>query len=131
MLRALGLIFIAVVVIAYLAMPKGDRSTAAATAAKVATIDKSEAAQKKRYELIQNLMNERVFAKIETPAKAPHVWVAPRFYALDFDDKQAFVGVVYAYAYDGSDPYDLVVLKDSRSGKDIGTFTKAFGLKLD
>lgn len=131
MLRALGLVFIVIIAIAYLSTHKTERGTSPAPQVQTATIDKSEAAQKKRYDLIQKLMNEEVFAKIETPAKAPHVWVAPRFYRLDFDDKQTFLGVVYAYAYDGSDPYDLIILKDSRSGKDIGTFTKAFGLKLD
>jgi hypothetical protein len=57
--------------------------------------------------------------------------VAPRFYELDFDTKQKFVGVVYAYAYDGSGDYEIVRVMDSRTNKSVGTFSKGLGLKLD
>ncbi len=53
----------------------------------------------------------------------------PSFYALDFDEKKAFVGVVHAYYYDGTGSLDVVRLIDSRTGKTIGSFSD-LGLDL-
>jgi hypothetical protein len=53
-------------------------------------------------DLIQKLIRERVFVKTDTPGSLPRVYVGPAFYGLDFDTKQQFVSVVYAYYFDGS-----------------------------
>jgi len=50
------------------------------------TIDKSPAIQAKRFALIQKLFDQGLFTKL-TQGDMPKVYVTPRFYALDFDDK--------------------------------------------
>jgi len=103
----------------------------AGMAAAQTTIDKSETKQAGREKLIKKLQTERVFHKIETPGTLPRLYVAPRFYTLDFDMKQQFVSVVYAYYFDGKKITDSVRIYDSKSGKEVGYFALPQGLKLD
>lgn len=95
-----------------------------------ATIDKSDAMQAKRRELLEKLIAQGVFQKIEVPGNLPRVWVRPAFYQLDFDTKQSFASVVYAYHFDGSNPTDSVRLFDSMSGKEVGSFAPPGGLTM-
>lgn len=98
----------------------------------VATIDKSPQMQEKRADLIEELTRLQVFAKIESPGSVPRVWVRPAFYLLDFDQKQNFVSVVYAYHFDGSSAGDFVRVIDNQTGKEIGQFNPRLGgLKLN
>jgi zinc-ribbon domain len=90
---------------------------------KAATIYKSEGMQQSRKELIGKLINDGIFQKVEVPGSLPRVWVEPRFYALDFDTKEKFVSVVYAYYFDGTDMADTVRIFDSRSGKEVGDYS--------
>jgi hypothetical protein len=50
------------------------------------------------------------------------VWVRPRFYLLNFNEKEKFVSVVYAYYFEGHDFGDAVKIVDSLSGKEVGSF---------
>lgn len=95
------------------------------------TIDKSDSMQAGRLKLMEKLRAERVFQKVEIPGNLPRLYVAPRFYTLDFDMKQKFVSVVYAYYFTGKNITDSVRIYDSRSGKEIGHFAMPSGLKLD
>lgn len=95
------------------------------------TIDKSEAKQAGRLKLMEKLGKELVFQKVEVPGNLPRLYVTPRFYTLDFDMKQSFVSVVYAYYFDGKNITDSVRIYDSKSGKEIGGFSMPGGLKLD
>lgn len=94
-----------------------------------------QAKQARRKALIEKLIREGVFQKVETPGNLPHLWVRPGFYALDFEAKSTFVAVVYAYYFDGSKFTDSVVLYDSSTGKEIGEFNPNLypngGLKLE
>lgn len=83
--------------------------------------------QEKREKLIQELIDARIFKKVEIPAKLPHLWVGPAFYALDYDAKSNFVNVVYAYYITMSPSYNIVVLYDSKTGKKIGRYSEADG----
>lgn len=94
-------------------------------------IDKSAAIQAKRKALLQKLVDLRIFTKIDMPGNLPRVHVGPAFYALDFDQKQSFVSVVYAYHFDGTNKFDLVRIFDGRTNKPIGTFSASRGLNLD
>jgi hypothetical protein len=111
----------------------GPKSVATSTpAAPVATIDKSAAMQADRKKLIEKLIGEGVFQKVEVPGTLPRLWVRPRFYAAEFDQKQSFVSVVYAYYFDGSNVTDSVRIFDSRSGKEVGSYSAVQGgLKLN
>lgn len=106
---------------------KPRRPVPAQQAAPVATIDKSPEKQAARDELIQKLIREGVFQKVEPGSSIPSVWVTPAFYLLDFETKQKFISVVYAYYFDGSDKLASVRLKDSKTGKEVGMYSIAYG----
>jgi hypothetical protein len=107
------------------AKPQSEQSTAAG-----AEIDKSDAAQEQRHALIQKLIDNGVFQKHGVPGNTPRVWVRPAFYELDFEEKQKFVSVVYAYYHDGLDSMDMVIVYDANNNKSVGTFTTA-GLRMN
>lgn len=95
------------------------------------TVDRSEAAQKQRLDLIQHFIREGVIEKVETPGTTPRVIVLPAFYLVKFETKQTCASVIWCYYFDGSDPYESVNFYDSRSGKQIGYYTPLSGLTLD
>lgn len=99
------------------------------SATPAATIDRSPEMQVKRRALIQKLIKEDIFQKVEVPGSLPRVWVRPRFYSANFDEKQSFLGVVYAYHFDRREIGNVVRIFDSLSGKEIGNFTST-GLSL-
>lgn len=136
-LRGLVSIIAIVFVVAIIGAVVGGRTdggpkSIASRPAQVATIDKSAAMQADRKKLIEKLIGEGVFQKVETPGTLPRLWVRPRFYAAEFDQKQSFVSVVYAYYFDGSNETDSVRIFDSRSGKEVGSYSAVQGgLKLN
>jgi len=88
--------------------------------------------QADRKAFIQKLQKKGVFQKVEVPGNLPHLWVKPVFYTLDFDTKSKFVNVVYAYYITQNPKYNIVVLYDSHSGKEIGKYADVYGgLKLN
>ena len=93
-----------------------------------------------RLAFIQKLTARGLFTTVEQPADLPHVWVTPAFRALDYQTQNKFLGVVFAYYYAGTsgpknplrDYSRIVVLKDSQTGKRIGTFSRvSAGLEYD
>ena len=95
------------------------------------SIDKSPEKQAARKRLIEKLISEGVFQKVDTMGgNLPKAYVRPAFYNLDFETKQQFVSVVYAYYFNGSNISDLVILRDSRGGKDVGDYAPSRGLKM-
>ena len=94
-------------------------------------VDRTPAKQKERWAFIEKMVRQGVASKVECPGSVARMWVGPVFYRLDFDDKQTFVSVVYAYYYDGSRDEDFVKLLDSKSGNEVGTFARwQGGLKM-
>ena len=76
--------------------------------------------------MMAKLVKEGAFTKIEDRGEGlVRVWTGPAFDGLQFQTKQSFVGVVYAYYFDGSSFSDAVILHDGRSGKRIGEMTEA------
>ena len=86
--------------------------------------------QPKRKRFIQKLISQGVFSKVEMPGNLPHLWVRPVFYSLDYETKKQFVNVVWAYYKTENPRWHIVILKDSRTGKRIGSYSR-FGLDLD
>lgn len=86
--------------------------------------------QQKRENLIRKMMEQGIFYKTEITGTLPKLWVAPGFYGLAFDDKQKFVSVVAAYYLAQSPRWNIIVLKDSRTGKRVGQFDER-GLRLE
>lgn len=93
----------------------------------VPAADLSPAKQQERKALIDRLISEGVFYKVEQPATLPHVWVTPLFRAMDYDFKQNAVSVVYLYYQ----PANMVVLKDSLTGERIGSYSPDLGLSIE
>lgn len=91
-----------------------------------------EATQAAREEFIDKLIERKIFTKVTTGVTVPKVWVGPGFYAIDFETKQKFVEVAFAYFACGEQPEVTVVkLLNSMDGKEVGTYDDAFGLQLD
>jgi len=85
--------------------------------------------QKQRKAYIQKAISLGIIKKIDQPATLPHMWVTPIWQEMDFDDKANIAGVVFGYYYIDSDGrIDLVRIRDSKTGKDIGTYAKDHGL---
>ena len=92
-------------------------------------IDVSPEMQAKRKNAIEKLIRKGVFYKIEIPGSLPRVYVGDLFYMAEIDQKRLFISIVYAY-YNTNDPsMDVVGIRDSRTGKEIGTFSE-YGLNL-
>lgn len=93
-----------------------------------------EAKQPQRQELIQKLIHQGVFAKVDLRERGATVWVKPAFYSLTFDAKKDFCSVVYAYiATNARDDLVSVTLKDNLSGKEVGDYGQQWngiGLKM-
>jgi hypothetical protein len=83
--------------------------------------------QAKRMNFIKKCIKEGYFRKVEVPGSLPHVWVTPRFYRLDFDTKQQFINVVYAYYVTDDKRRNIVVLYDSKTGKKVGSYSELQG----
>lgn len=88
----------------------------------------NEELQEKRLTLINRLIREGIFDRIEMPGTLPHLWVGPTFTNLDFKTKSSFVEVVYAYYFDKPDRKqieiwgDSVRIYDMYTGKEIGSY---------
>ncbi len=115
-------------------------ATATRPAAKSETVPTSPELQAQRLAFIQKLTARGLFTTVEQPATLPHVWITPAFRSLDYRTQNKFLGVVFAYYYAGTsgpknplrDYGRIVVLKDSQTGKRIGSFSRMdAGLKYD
>src|SRR5688572_22698222 len=80
--------------------------------------------------IVQQLVNDGVFDKVERPGTNPWAWVTPRFYSMSFEQRTLAVAAVHAmYFPDGGDFLDTVSLKD-RDGRTCGTYTTTAGLAM-
>lgn len=111
--------------------PKGQPSTTPTEQQNEGEPIVDPALQPDREKLLGKLIARGIFRKVEVPGTLPHVWVGPEFYALEFELKQKFVSVVSAYYVVQSETFDPVVLYDVHSGKQVGTFSGDYGLRMD
>lgn len=106
-----------------------DRDNTTSSTSAKPSFPTDAATQQKRQALLQKLIAQRVFYKIEVPGSLPHVYVDTNWYQASIDQKEAFASVVYAYYYTISPSADIVVFKDKHTGNRIGTFSTT-GLDL-
>lgn len=106
-------------------------SSEPATPPHTPAIDKSPEKQKQRGKLLNDLQQRGVLGKIECRKAGATAVVGRNFYQLDFDTKQSFIGVVYAYCFDGTQDHVGIQLRDISTNKKVGEFSKEFGLKLN
>jgi hypothetical protein len=125
-MKRLFLFSMACLVLAGLVGCSGSKTTT------IPTSTVSPELQTERLDFINQMISQGYFQKVEKPADYPHTWVTSLFMALDFKDKESFVSVVYAY-YISDDPNaDMVVLYDSKTGKQVGVYAAVYGgLKMD
>ncbi len=85
------------------------------------TVDHSPEMQQRREAFIAKLQSAGVFTRVENRGGGlVRVWTGTAFDGLDFQDKQTFLSLVYAYYFDGNGFADTVYIYDGRSGKEIG-----------
>jgi thioredoxin-related protein len=123
------LLFILIIVSLFISACSTQTTAPAPTP--TSTIDASAEMQAKRYDFIQDLIAQGILLKVEKPSTLPHAWVTPLFYSLNFDDKQSFISVVWTYYFVKDSKATTVILYDSKTGKQIGTFNEYKGLELD
>jgi hypothetical protein len=87
------------------------------------------AKQPERLKFINELIEKRVFTKVNVDELVPDIYVGPAFFLVDFETKQNFVSVVYAYTKTSRPNLTLVQLYDNMTGKEIGRYTES-GLKI-
>lgn len=87
--------------------------------------------QEQRARLLRKYISAGLIKELNYPGgDLPHLWVRPAFYGLDFDDKQALCNLALTYAHRGKPgPEAILVLRDSQSGRRVGSFTSR-GLEL-
>jgi len=98
-----------------------------------------EAKQPERKELLQKFMDQGIFQKVTFRSQGATVWVGSTFYLLEFESKEAFCSVVYAYISTHAkleiEEMGFVRVKDVRSGKQVGLYgqqwTGGVGLEME
>lgn len=124
-LIGLRTLFLAIIIISSI-----DYAEAEDVQAKRYAYSIQELVQARRYASFQELIKEGIFVKVEMPASLPQVWVKPRFYALNFEQKQNLISLVWTYYNVKDSAIKTVVVYDSTTGKEVGTFNKAYGLEM-
>ena len=92
--------------------------------------DKSPEMQARRKKFIQEAVYEEVFETVNMPGTVAMVCVKLRFYLLDFDTKQDYIAIVYAYYFDGREFDDCVAVWDRLDQKELATYSIMRGLKM-
>jgi len=93
--------------------------------------DKSPATQAKRLDFIKRLQASKFIGDVQPPRNGiVRAFVTPSFMAGDYKDKANVVSVIYLYYFDGTKSTDLVILLDSKSGNEVGTYGLTRGLKM-
>lgn len=96
-----------------------------------------DAIQDDRAKLIGEFQGLGLIQKAEVTKDGAELWIAPRFYTLDYDDKVRTANVVWAWAFavpkNGTAGHAVgdLYLYDSKSGKLIGSYSGTQGLHWD
>lgn len=94
-------------------------------------IDKSQRAQSDREVTINRALNATIFKQVSPPTNSvARVLAGPGFNLATWDQKEAAVGAVYGFYFDGKSDSDVVVIADALTGQQIASYNLQ-GLKLD
>ena len=95
------------------------------------TIREPQGLQTDRRELIEELVRNGIFAKVEMPDAFPRVWVTSSFMMLDAETQEDCTELVYVYYLDGTHMSDTVVIRDASRGNYLGFYNPfSGGLKI-
>jgi hypothetical protein len=100
--------------------------------AEALAIDKSDAAQRERRALIDELVAKGLLRRVDPERRGEvRVTLRPAFYLLDNETRRKYVDAIYAYFFDGSSVNDTVILRDGQHGNEIGQYNPyRGGLKI-
>ena len=83
--------------------------------------------QTDRRQLIQELILNGIFAKLEMPDTFPRVWVTSSFMMLDPETREDCAELVYVYYFDRTLMSDSVILRDASAGTYLGFYNPFSG----
>lgn len=91
------------------------------------TIREPQGLQTDRRELIEELIRNGIFTKVEMRNTFPRIWVTPSFMVLDSEMREDCTELVYVYYHDGTKMSDSVVLTDAAAGEYLGFYNPFSG----
>lgn len=100
-----------------------------ATGATPAIVDPNAMDQPTRKALVLKLIHQGVFTAVLALANPPRVGVTDIFRGLSPDLQTQFLGTVDSYVHNGAPSTDALQLIDPKTGKTVGTYTAAGGVK--
>lgn len=79
----------------------------------------------------QQLIQKGAIRKVDAPGgKLAHVWVGPVWHIMEYGHKASTVGIAASCHYGRVNSSDLTIVRDSQTGKRIGTYTPPDNLQI-
>ena len=92
--------------------------------------DVNASLQRKRLAYFEEMVELKVFYKLEQPGMLPNLWVTPVFFDLPAARQRDAASVVFGYWYPtSSSAAGQLVIRDLQTGRRRGYFSPAFGLE--
>jgi len=111
-----------------------QRQAEARRAAQAEANQQNAAVAADRKAFVQSLLDEGIFSKVDCdPSLSADVWIraGSSFWPGDFEDKQRVVSVVYVDCFGPDERAKPLYLRHAATGKEAGTFSGVWGLKLE
>lgn len=97
----------------------------------IGSVPAFSATQQERRAFIDKLIRMKVFTRTSAENGVSKAWTGPAFSELDYDTKNSFCNVVYAYYLNEASVNKTMRLIDGSTNKDVGVFSEVYGgLKL-
>lgn len=85
-----------------------------------------------RKKVLDEAIKQEIIRKITFPGDQIHIWVSPEFPRMDYDVKNNLIEIVLDYyTVSGKTKGLMVVIKDSKTGRGLGTYLPELGLSLN
>ncbi len=87
--------------------------------------------QEQRKGRVEKLISDGILQKVTAEGLTFQMWTRSPFYAFDYDAKTVVCEIVYTYCMASDDLWGPTLdLRDSYTGKSIGTYSPLGGLKV-
>ena len=110
--------------------PASSSAQPASSSSELVVVDAAAMDQGARKALLNTLIKQGVFTGIQAIGSSPKVGVTPLFQGLSPNLQQQFVATVYTYVNNGAAGSVPLVVIDATTGKVVGNYTAADGLKM-
>jgi hypothetical protein len=88
--------------------------------------------QAKRDEIIAGLIREGEIYKVEPSSEGiMRAFVTDKFYRANVDDKRAMASVIWVRYFECVNDSGMLLLKDAKSGRKVGSFSTIAGFQMD